>query len=157
MHTINLYKSNAKRLWGRMMRILLIAIACALAGLMGMNSACGYQSVGEDFGQTWLEQYGTQPASTVETHNNLWNWGQAPKGYSVLNGTLYPPGYLPQWYYPSIYSTDYNPIVLNDSVAGNYLTPSQSTSTLSYVDPWLLAQLTGRPVQISKATKGSLF
>jgi len=104
--------------------------------------------VGGDYGVSWLEEHGTKPR-VEETRNNLWSWGSAPKGFKIYNGTLYPPGQAPQWYYPS-YVTEGTPIIINSSAAGG------RPADYADLDPWLTAQLSGRPVFIS-GSAGVLF
>jgi len=132
------------------MKALLLAVLCLLLGLMGTMPSHGYLDVGSEFGASWLEKYGTMPSSTLEAQNNLWNWGSSPKGYSLINGTLYPPGTAPQWYYPASLSS-VMPIVINQSESRNL------QSTYAGVDPWLLAQLSGRPVFVVNDPAGTLF
>jgi len=133
------------------MRHLLLAIIgmCAIAACIPQSQS--YQDVGGDFGSTWLNNYGTMPISALEEANNLWNWGNAPKGYTLLNGTVYPPGTAPQWYYPYMYS-DYTPIVINKTQSSL----SQTSNSYS-TDPWLLAQLSGRPVETVSEPHSTLF
>jgi hypothetical protein len=131
------------------MKATFIAIICVC-----LSSICisyGFQSVGEDFGTSWLETHGNMPISTLEIANNLWSWGDAPKGFKLHNGTLYPPGTEPQWYYPNSY-TDFTPIIINQTDSNKFQAPTSSD-----VDPWLMAQLTGRPVAVVKEPKSSLF
>lgn len=133
------------------MRIIFLAAICIFSCLACTLPSCGFQSVGEDFGTSWLEKYGTMPISTLEIANNLWNWGSAPKGFKLHNGTLYPPGTEPQWYYPNSF-TDYTPIIINRTDSSNLQSPYSSD-----VDPWLLAQLSGRPVALVNEPKRTLF
>jgi hypothetical protein len=133
------------------MRAILLAIICISAMVLWVALCLAFEDVGGDFGSKWLENYGTRTSSTFESPNSLWDWGNAPKGFALRNGTLYPPGTAPQWYYPFMV-TDYNPIVLNRTE----LTNSQ-LGGLYTTDPWLLAQLTGRPVNIVSEPKGTLF
>jgi len=149
--TINFNKSYVKCLGGKKMRSSLVAIICICLSFMCIPPSYGFQSVGEDFGTSWLEKYGTKPISTLEIANNLWNWGSAPKGFVLRNGTLYPPGTEPQWYYPNSF-TDYTPIIINRTDSSKF----QAQNYLD-VDPWLLAQLSGRPVTIVKEPTGTLF
>jgi hypothetical protein len=133
------------------MKATFVAIICICLSSICIPLSHGFQSVGEDFGSSWLEKYGTKPISTLEIANNLWNWGAAPKGFKLHNGTLYPPGTEPQWYYPNSY-TDYAPIIINRTDSSKFQAPTSLN-----VDPWLLAQLSGRPVALVKEPKGSLF
>ena len=137
------------------MKPLLIALIFVSLSMMGMPAVCGYQDVGGSYGSSWLDEHGTKPISTVELQNNLWNWGAAPKGYSLYNSVLYPPGYAPQWYYPTI-ATGESPIVINDTQATNYLTGTPQSSA-SFIDPWLLSQLSGREIIFLKEPKSTLF
>ncbi len=119
-------------------------------GMIGILPSHGYQDVGSDYGTSWLENNGTMPVSTQEA-NSLWNWGNAPKGYSLHNGVLYPPGTEPEWYYPTS-MTSSTPIIINESESNQL----QSTYD-SYTDPWLLAQLSGRPVYVTKDSTSKLI
>lgn len=134
------------------MKALLLAIICISAIAVWASPSFGFEDVGGDYGSSWLEKYGTMPVSTLETPNALWNWGSAPKGFVLRNGTLYPPGTAPQWYYPTSI-TDYSPIVINQTDLSN----SPELGIFYMTDPWLLAQLTGRPVNIVNEPKGTLF
>jgi len=133
------------------MKTLLVAFICMFLSMICIQPSYGFQNVGESFGMSWLEKYGTKPIGTFEDQKNLWNWGNAPKGFKLHNGTLYPPGYEPQWYYPSALA-DSNPIIINDTGSSNLEEPNYLG-----VDPWLTAQLTGRPVTVIREPKSSLF
>ncbi|MDM7935725.1 MAG: hypothetical protein QUS08_10095 [Methanothrix sp.] len=137
------------------MKPQLTAAACALL-LAACIQAHGFQNVGEDFGLAWLEQHGTRPVSAVEIQNNLWDWGGTPKGYRIIDGVLYPPGYGPEWYYPTL-PTSGSPIVVNNTQVANYISPNLRSSPSVYSDPWLMAQLSGRPVAMVNIPEGSLF
>jgi hypothetical protein len=121
-----------------------------------MHSAYGMQNVGAEFGKTWLEDFGTKPISTLEIQKNLWDWGNAPKGYKIHNGVLYPPGYEPQWYYPS-FLVNNSPIIINNTMVNNYLSPNSQSPYSFYTDPWLLSQLSGRPVAMVRVPESPLF
>ncbi|HPS91332.1 MAG TPA: hypothetical protein PKV33_04170 [Methanothrix sp.] len=133
------------------MKATLASIICVCITLACIPLSGGSQSVGGDYGTSWMEKYGTKPISTMEIANNLWNWGGAPKGFGLHGGVLYPPGTEPQWYYPTSYA-DYTPIIINRTESR--YTGSQDMSS---VDPWLLSQLSGRPVVLVKEPKGTLF
>lgn len=132
------------------MKASLFAIICICVSLICIPLSNGFQNVGEEFGTSWLENYGTRPISTMEI-NSLWNWGNAPKGYKLHNGTLYPPGTEPQWFYPNSY-TDFTPIIINKTDSSKFQSPSSFD-----MDPWLLAQLSGRPVVFVNEPKSTLF
>ncbi|VVB66968.1 Uncharacterised protein [uncultured archaeon] len=139
------------------MKPSLTAIVFVVLIMVCKQGALGFQDVGADFGTSWLEQYGSRPASTTDTQNNLWSWGSIPKGYSIYNGVLYPPGYLPQWYYPSYWASS-DPIVINNTKGANYrISPSLAASNSVYEDPWMLAQLSGRPVAMINIPTSPLF
>lgn len=133
------------------MKALLLAIICISAISVLASPSLGYEDVGGDYGSSWLEKYGDMPVSTMETPNVLWNWGSAPKGFVLKNGTLFPPGTAPQWYYPTSI-IDYSPIVLNKTEISN-----SQLGNYNMMDPWLLAQLTGRPVVMVNEPHGTLF
>jgi hypothetical protein len=137
------------------MKTHLISIICLSLCMTCIQAVQCYQNVGEDFGISWLQQHATKPVSVLEAHNNLWNWGSTPKGYTIYNNTLYPPGYGPKWFYPAIL-TSAAPVVVNSTEANNYLSQSLLPDA-PYTDPWLLAQLLGRPVSYVNVPSGPLF
>ncbi len=138
------------------MKPSLIAIVWVSLIMVCMQTVHGFQDVGEDFGTSWLEQHGSKPGSAIESQQGLWNWGATPKGYLALDGTLYPPGYWPQYYYPSFW-TSADPIVINNTKMANYISPNLLTSNSMYEDPWLVSQLSGRPVAVINIPRGTLF
>ena len=131
--------------------VVVICIFCMFFSMVCIPSSYGFQSVGESFGSSWLAKYGMQPTSTIEIQNNLWRWGSAPKGFSLINGTLYPPGYLPQWFYPDTFTDNNTPIIINNTGSNN-LQPNYLGT-----DPWLTAQLSGRPVTVVREPRTTLF
>ena len=137
------------------MKVSFVVVTCIFCiiffGIVCIPSSYGFQNVGDSFGTSWLAKYGTQPTITVESQNNLWRWGSAPKGFGLINGTLYPPGYLPQWFYPDTFTNNNTPIVIN-STGSNNLQPDYMG-----MDPWLTAQLTGRPVTVVREPRSTLF
>jgi len=132
------------------MKISLVIVICIFLSMVCIQSSYGFQSVGESFGSSWLDKYGTQPSSVIEIQNNLWKWGSAPKGYTLINGTLFPPGYAPQWFYPDTFANNNTPIIINSTGSTN------QQSNLG-IDPWLTAQLSGRPVTVVREPKTTLF
>ncbi len=76
-----------------------------------------------------------------------------PQGYKIIGDKLYPSGYIDQWYLPAFIANS-TPILINITAAnsGNNL-PS---ADLIQEDPWILAQITGRPVRVFSSPKGTL-
>lgn len=132
------------------MKTILAALICMSFIIIFPQSSLCFLDVGGDYGVSWLKEHGKEP-NVVETHNNLWNWGRAPKGYKIQNGTVYPPGYAPLWYDPD-YSINSTPIFINNSASRN-----QPPADYAGLEPWLTAQLSGRPVALVSEPKGVLF
>ena len=139
-----------------MMKPPLIVIVCVSLIIVCTQMVQSFQDVGGGFGTSWLEQHGSKPGSSSDTSQSLWNWGANPKGYLTLNGTLYPPGYWPQYYYPSDW-TSVDPIIINNTKLGNYISPNLLASNSNYQDAWLTSQLSGRPVVVINTPHGTLF
>lgn len=71
--------------------ILMLLALSALFIASYAQSAGQYQSVGGDFGKTWISNFNAQnpaPAKNDSKSNSLWSWGSAPKGRSIINGQL---------------------------------------------------------------------
>ena len=132
------------------MKTMLAAMICIGLMIIFPQSAQSFLDVGGEYGASWLKEHGGEP-KIEETRNNLWNWGSAPKGFEIYNGTIYPPGYAPSRYYP-YYAVNSTPIIIT-SDAGN----GQQTADNTGIDPWLTAQLSGRPVTLISEPKGVLF
>lgn len=133
--------------------ILVIYLGITLCSFSFASSRM--QSVGEVFGQTWLTQYSNKfvTASSNNT-NDLGKWGGKPRGYDVFQSKLYPTLAPTEVYYPG-FITNTTPIVVNGtSLMRNqrllyldYMAPEYMTSGFAS-DPWLLAQMTERPVVV---------
>jgi hypothetical protein len=133
-----------------------VLIAFLALSIIGMAFASDFQNVGNDFGKSWLQQNGT--IFVKETRPSLWTWGNLPKGYTNVNGTLYPPGYEPEWYYPDFMISNI-PILINRSANNRnfYIPPDFLSTPFIHEDPWIVAQLTGRPVATFSVPSGPLF
>ncbi len=136
---------------------LIIILAIYLGIALGSISlaASPMQSVGEEFGQTWLTQYSNKfVTSSANNTNDLWEWGGKPLGYDVFGGKLYPLLAPTEVYYPG-FVTNTTPIVVNGTALMrdhrffylDYMGPDLMTSGFMS-DPWLLAQMTERPVVV---------
>ncbi|MDM7911499.1 MAG: hypothetical protein QUS09_00210 [Methanotrichaceae archaeon] len=118
-------------------------------------AASPMQSVGGEFGQNWLTQYSNKfvTASSNNT-NDLWKWGGKPRGYDVFQGKLYSLLAPTEIYYPG-FVTNTTPIFVNGTALmrnqrflyWDYIAPDYMASGFMS-DPWLLAQMTERPVVV---------
>ncbi len=129
--------------------IMLIAmILCSLS--LALPQMDSMQNVGGDFGKSWLTQYSDKfVISSVNNSNDLWKWGGKPLGYEVFQGRLYPLLAPTEYYYPGFIANT-TPIYLN----GTALMRNQQLMYVDFMspsfvsDPWLMAQMTERPVVI---------
>jgi len=114
------------------------------------------QDVGGNFGKLWLEQHGVRSLS-IGSNYSLWDWGGVPHGYETTGGKLYPSGYPDQWYYPD-FMTNSTPILINITApnSGNYSGLDSTSAGVVNEDPWVLAQITGRPVRVFSHPQGTL-
>jgi hypothetical protein len=130
--------------------LALVLIVVAL-GSICVGSA-QMQNVGEDFGKSWLTQYGNKfPKADVNKSQDLWSWGGKPRGYAVFNGELYPMLAMPEYYYPLLTDNtmkNTTPIIINATATVNSrsILPTNFMSPEYMTDPWFLAQITGQPV-----------
>ncbi len=128
--------------------ILVVYLGISLCSLS--NAVSPMKNVGEDFGKTWLAQYSNKfVTSSTNNSNDLWEWGGKPLGYEVFQGKLYPLLSPTELYYPG-FITNTTPIYVN----GTALMRNQWYLYRDYMspdfisDPWLLAQMTDRPVMV---------
>ena len=120
---------------------ILIIACCA-------QSSSSFQSVGEDFGRTWLNNFNAQNPEPVQqsSGNSLWSWGGTPRGRAVINGQLVTD---PYYYWRSLnYSSGWLGQVYTDNATGNpvfaYIDPYTGNPDYFYMDP-----KTGSPVYIN--------
>lgn len=103
-----------------------------------------FQSVSGDFGRTWLNNFMAQNPKPAESDGTgLWNWGSAPKGRIIANGTLAPD---PYYIWRSLnYTSGWLGKAYVDPKTGYpvyaYIDPSTGMPRYFYVDP-----KTGNPV-----------
>jgi hypothetical protein len=144
---------------------------CASAQAQGLTAGSGssdagaaFQSVGGDFGKSWISEFQAQNKEekneSDDLKNSLWSWGGAPKGKKLVNGKLVDYPYY-NWY---LYNLSMNwlgdtaylgdPVYMNNTSLGyygyNYTSGKYEAAPLSPLylsdDPWVLAQQLGRPV-----------
>jgi hypothetical protein len=72
--------------------VLLTLCLVAFAQPVVVSSNSGkFQSVGGDFGRTWISDFQAQnpkPATQENNNNSLWGWGTIPKGKMLVGGKL---------------------------------------------------------------------
>lgn len=121
-----------------------------------------FQSVGGDFGKSWISDFKSQnrPTASENLTNNLWSWGNAPKGKTVVDGKLVDStnktakiNYTANWLGDIPIG---NPVYFNSSSPYGYY--GQDPNNPKFVnaapftplslsdDPWILAQQLERPV-----------
>jgi hypothetical protein len=135
--------------------IIILAVCLGITLCSFSFAVSSMQSVGGEFGQTWLTQYSNKfvTASSNNT-NDLWKWGGKPRGYDVYQSKLYPLLAPTEVYYPG-FITNTTPIFVNGTALMrsqrllylDYMAPDYMTSGF-VSDPWLLAQMTERPVMV---------
>jgi hypothetical protein len=99
-----------------------------------------FQSVGGDFGRTWLKDFQAQnPAKQPPVQNStaLWSWGGAPKGRTIQNGSLVAD---PYYIWKSLNLT-------SGWMGQAFVDPYTGNPDYFYVDP-----KTGQPVYINSGT-----
>lgn len=119
-----------------------------------------FQSVGGDFGKSWISDFKAQNQHAADENltNDLWNWGKTPKGKMIMGGKpvdstnkTYNINYTANWLGDIPVGS---PVYFNSSspygnygrdANGNFVPAPLSPMSLSD-DPWILAQQLERPV-----------
>ena len=108
--------------------VIVVVMIYLLAAGCYAQSAGRFQSVGGEYGQSWISTFkANNPQPTKESGNgsDLWKWGSAPKGSMIANGKLVVD---PYYYWKALnYSTGW----LGDA----YVDPYTGQQVYSYVDP----------------------
>lgn len=146
------------------MRFRIVLIAVFTSSLLLMSSSAQltnqFQGVGGDFGKSWISNFKAQnqQAASENLTNDLWSWGNTPKGKMLVGGKLVDStnrtnkvNFTVNWLGDIPIG---NPVYFNSSSPyGNYgrnqsgkydlapLTPMALSD-----DPWILAQQLERPV-----------
>lgn len=108
-------------------------------------------NVGGNYGRSWLNNSGNK--NIIPSSSGLWDWGQTPSGYILMNGKLVSTGESGSTLIYPAFVTNSTPLIGNASLnAPNYgprgLTLAQLASSYMYEDPWAVAQSTGQPILI---------
>lgn len=150
------------------MRVAIAAIIVLTSSFLVMASSAqtsnGFQSVGGDFGKSWINNFKSQnlPAAKEDLKNDLWNWGGRPKGKTLVGGKLVDStnttnavNFTANWL-GDVSQT--KPVYFNaTSPYGNYglnpnnpsqVNPAPLTPMALSDDPWVLAQQLERPVSV---------
>ncbi|MFB3763775.1 MAG: hypothetical protein ACE14P_00850 [Methanotrichaceae archaeon] len=132
-----------------------------------------FQSVGGDFGKSWITSFQAQnqPAANDNLKNDLWSWGTAPKGKTVVGGKLVDTpnatntiNFTANWlgdfaqgvpiYINS--TTPYGNYGRNPADAGQFNSAPLTPLSLSD-DPWVLAQQLERPIVAPAGYYGNYY
>ena len=110
--------------------------------------------VGGNYGRIWLNNSGNR--NIIPSSSGLWDWGQTPSGYILMNGKLVSTGESGSTLIYPAFVTNSTPLIGNASLnAHNYgprgLTLAQLASSYMYEDPWAVAQSTGQPILIQNS------
>ena len=111
-------------------------------------------NVGGNYGRSWLNSSGNK--NIIPSSSGLWDWGQTPSGYILMNGKLVSTGETGSTLIYPAFVTNSTPLIGNASLnAPNYgprgLTLAQLASSYMYEDPWAVAQSTGQPILIQNS------
>lgn len=132
--------------------ITIISVLGILLATCQAQTSGNFQSVGGDFGRTWLKDFQAQnPAKQTKVQNStaLWSWGGAPKGSAIQNGSLVAD---PYYIWKSLNLTSgWMGQAYVDPKTGHpvyaFVDPYTGTPDYFYVDP-----KTGQPVYINSDT-----
>jgi len=152
---------------GVYMRFIVALIIAFMSALLVVSCSAQltnqFQSVGGDFGKTWISNFLAQNQKQTDKENltsNLWDWGGHPKGKAIVNGQLVDTtnittgvNYTANWLGDMSLAS---PVYFNSSSPyGNYgqnpnnpnlVNPAPLIPMSLSDDPWILAQQLERPV-----------
>lgn len=111
--------------------IVFMGICILSATCSAQSTAPEYQSVSGDFAKQWINDFNAQNPQKIQQEernangSDLWNWGNIPKGYVLVNGKLErDPNYL----LPLLNLT-------SNWLGESYTDPVTGLPLNSYVDP----------------------
>lgn len=130
------------------MRIIALTVILFVISLLHVVAVPGWgvQQVGGDFGRAWLQSL--EQMERVETNrtnattDGLWSWGSIPKWHTLVGGRLEYMG-SGMWFYPA-FPTNSTPIIENASLSAKNAPDFASPEMVN--DPWMISQISGRPV-----------
>ncbi|MDI9616109.1 MAG: hypothetical protein QFX31_01890 [Methanothrix sp.] len=130
------------------MRIIVMSVILLILSVPHVVSipGGGAQQVGGGFGRAWLQSLEQMDKVEVNRTNatteGLWSWGSVPKWHMLIDGRLEYMG-SGMWFYPA-FPTNSTPIIENASLSAKNAPDFTSPEMLN--DPWMIAQVSGRPV-----------
>lgn len=111
--------------------IALLALFILSCTVSAQSQAPEFQSVSGEFAQKWISNFDAQNPQKIqqeersENGSDLWNWGMAPKGSTIVDGKLETdPNYL----HPLLNLT-------SNWLGESYTDPATGLPMNSYVDP----------------------
>lgn len=127
----------------------LVLVLSITSAIYQAQATGNFQTVGGDFGRTWLKEFQGQNPSTTQNSEGLWSWGGAPKGSVIQNGALVAD---PYYIWKSLNLT-------SGWMGQVYLDPKTGNPVYAFVDPYTgypdyfyVDPKTGRPVYINSGT-----
>lgn len=130
------------------MMIIVLSVVLLLLSILHIVSITGegVQQVGGDFGKAWLQSQDqvekVETNRTNVTTDGLWSWGSVPKWHMLIDGRLEYLG-AGMWFYPA-FPINSTPIIENANLSAKNAPDFASPEMLN--DPWMIAQVSGRPV-----------
>lgn len=132
--------------------VTVVLVIGILLGICHAQTTGNFQSVGGDYGRTWLKDFQAQnPAKQPQAQNStaLWGWGGAPKGSMIQNGSLVAD---PYYIWKSLNLT-------SGWMGQAYVDPKTGYPVYAFVDPYTgnpdyfyVDPKTGQPVYINSGT-----
>ncbi|OPY53180.1 MAG: hypothetical protein A4E48_00849 [Methanosaeta sp. PtaU1.Bin060] len=140
--------------------MILIFTICITAYSQTSGESGRFQSVGGDYGKSWITDFKSQNEQPEKNlKNELWDWGGAPKGKKMVDGKLVDDtdnltpkiNFTANWLGTLPTGT---PLVLNSSnpygyygkTADGQFNAAPLTPLALSDDPWVLAQQLERPI-----------
>jgi hypothetical protein len=130
------------------MKLSLILLCVALLIIPSVSQPV---NVGGTYGRSWLNNSGNK--NVIPSSSGLWDWGETPLGYILMNGKLVSTGESGSTLIYPAFVTNSTLLIGNASLNApqygpRHLTLAQLASSYMYEDPWAVAQSTGQPILI---------
>lgn len=122
------------------MRTASAAICLALLLVAGSlaQSTGRFQSVGGEFGQSWIASFkALNPQAEESDAQSLWSWGSAPKGSMIVDGQLVPDPYY-TWNLRNLTNNWLGDTTVDPNTGipiYTFIDPKTGRTVYSYIDP----------------------